>query len=121
MAPPITCECGSCAKCERRTYMRDYYRRNPDRCRTNAAAARHRRVDAYRAYDRERGYRPGDPVKVRARRQVAQAIEDGTLIRHPCEVCGDPRTDGHHDDYSRPLAVRWLCRQHHGEQHRVIR
>ena len=27
--------------------------------------------------------------------------------------------DAHHEDYGRPLAVRWLCPAHHAEIHRV--
>jgi hypothetical protein len=39
----------------------------------------------------------------------------------PCEVCGDPQTHAHHDDYSKPLDVRWFCPRHHREEHaRVI-
>lgn len=54
----------------------------------------------------------------RARRSSFAAIKDGTLIRKPCEVCGDEKVDGHHDDYSKPLDVRWLCRKHHILEHR---
>lgn len=47
-----------------------------------------------------------------------RAIRDGVLIRKPCEVCGAKKVDAHHDDYERPLSVRWLCRRHHNQHHR---
>ena len=35
-----------------------------------------------------------------------------------CEKCGKKaRLDGHHDDYARPDAVRWLCRSCHMKWH----
>jgi hypothetical protein len=34
-------------------------------------------------------------------------------VPEPCERCGAPDAEKHHDDYSRPLAVRWLCRSCH--------
>ena len=40
-----------------------------------------------------------------------------------CSHCGD-RTDGlhaHHRDYSKPLAVLWLCPLCHGKEHRMER
>jgi hypothetical protein len=54
----------------------------------------------------------------RAHWTVHNAIRDGRLERQPCEICGVEKTDAHHDDYSKPLEVRWLCRKHHGIQHR---
>lgn len=42
-------------------------------------------------------------------------IKRGKLIPQPCEVCGNPEVQSHHDDYSKPLQVRWLCRVHHLE------
>lgn len=46
------------------------------------------------------------------------AIQSGKLVRQPCEVCGKTSyVDAHHDDYSRPLDVRWLCRSHHRQHH----
>lgn len=53
----------------------------------------------------------------RAHDQVAQALRRGDLKRGKCEVCGSLRVEGHHDDYSKPLVVRWLCRKHHRAQH----
>lgn len=120
MAPPITCECGSCPKCRRREYMRDYYRRNPDKVRAIVKNSRGRRVEKSREYDRERGYRPPAVEKLVARRAVKYALRSGDLIRLACEMCGAEPAQAHHDDYAKPLEVRWLCRVHHGEVHRVI-
>jgi hypothetical protein len=50
-------------------------------------------------------------------RAPSNAIRDGRLIRQPCEVCGALNVEAHHDDYSKPLTVRWLCRRHHLEHH----
>lgn len=55
-----------------------------------------------------------------------KAIERGVLIPKPCEVCGangvmkDGRREvqAHHDDYNKPLDVRWLCQKHHHEWHK---
>lgn len=58
------------------------------------------------------------PEKHAAHLALTAAIRRGELVRGPCEVCGDPMTDGHHDDYSKPLDVRWLCRTHHIEHHK---
>ena len=49
---------------------------------------------------------------------VGNAIRDGELVKKRCEVCGAEKVDAHHDDYSKPLDVRWLCRKHHAEHHR---
>ena len=54
---------------------------------------------------------------VRARQITKQAIIRGILVRQPCEVCGGVKTQAHHEDYDRPLDVRWLCRTHHWECH----
>lgn len=37
----------------------------------------------------------------------------GKLIPQPCEVCASTENiQMHHDDYSKPLEVRWLCDRH---------
>lgn len=48
---------------------------------------------------------------------VGRARAAGTLRRNPCEVCGAPKAEAHHDDYAQPLAVRWLCRTCHRQWH----
>jgi hypothetical protein len=61
------------------------------------------------------------PEKEAARTVMSLAISQGRLTRAPCEVCGSATTDGHHEDYSRPLDVHWLCRKHHAGRHREMR
>lgn len=119
MAPPITCICGTCGTCKHREYMRDYYRQNAERIRQTATQSRGRRLEAVRNYDRLR-MKQRDPVKRRAQNAAYKAIRNGRLVREPCEVCGSEKVEAHHDDYSRPLDVRWFCRGHHMALHRTV-
>jgi hypothetical protein len=48
---------------------------------------------------------------------VGNALRSGKLIKSPCELCGDNKSNAHHDDYALPLVVRWLCDNHHSEWH----
>lgn len=104
------------------------------------------RIGYYRQYDRERGKLPHRkelasrvnrrlaedsgygaerwrrsnakyPMKYKARTALGNAIRDGRIARQPCERCGAARAQAHHDDYRRPLDVRWLCSRCHGAEH----
>lgn len=55
--------------------------------------------------------------KESVRKITWKKIHDGELIKLPCEICGNIKVEAHHDDYYRPLDVRWLCRKHHREHH----
>lgn len=59
------------------------------------------------------------PEKASAHRAVAYALQRGTLVRGPCEACGAELAQAHHDDYSRKLDVRWLCRPCHRAWHQA--
>lgn len=58
-------------------------------------------------------------AKMRARSTVQYAVRTGALHRADvCENCDRPGlTQGHHEDYSRPLDVIWLCRSCHSARH----
>jgi len=51
---------------------------------------------------------------------VRRAIERGELERKPCEVCGSPDVEAHHEDYDKPLEVKWLCPKDHTARHLEI-
>ena len=60
----------------------------------------------------------GDYTPEQARSMVNTAILNGVLVRGCCENCGDTKKiDAHHDDYSKPLKVRWLCKSCHKKLH----
>lgn len=63
-------------------------------------------------------YRKADPEKQKARWLLQRAVALGKIKRLVCEVCGANKSQAHHDDYSKPYGVRWLCSTHHGEVHR---
>ena len=86
-------------------------------------------VDRYREYDRKRGnrntaqnvidYRIRYPNKYKAKNMVNNYIRAKKLFREPCENCGTSlNVHGHHDDYDKPLNVRWLCAAHHSQWHK---
>lgn len=56
--------------------------------------------------------------QVSAMQKINRYIKNGMVRRRECEVCGDENTHAHHDDYTRPLSVRWLCPIHHSEWHK---
>jgi hypothetical protein len=49
--------------------------------------------------------------KQRARNQLNEAVSAGRITRpEVCEECGaGGKIQGHHEDYSKPLEVNWLC------------
>lgn len=62
-------------------------------------------------------WRTRNPQKAKAHNAVVNALKSGKLVKKPCEICGKIPTVAHHDDYSKPLEVRWLCRLCHIDIH----
>jgi hypothetical protein len=63
-------------------------------------------------------YRASNPNKAKAHGMVSYAVKCGNLHKEPCEICGSSEAvHAHHDDYAKPLNVRWLCAVHHKQWH----
>lgn len=146
--PEAACECGR-QRCPNPTCRRSYYQareaqrlatdptyrgRRNKRARESARRrypkqaeqerernARYGRENRARITARRRAERVVDPVKYEAHKQVSMALRSGRLQPQPCEVANgcDGRVEAHHEDYAKPLDVRWLCARHHHEAHRT--
>jgi hypothetical protein len=61
------------------------------------------------------------PDKYKARNKLNNALRDGKIQKpERCDVCRRKRKiEAHHNDYSKPLEVIWMCfechRKHHGQ------
>ena len=109
--------------------MKDGYLGKCKECiKADVSKNRSNNIEYYRAYDRERGnrqapeytkqYRKDFPNKYKAHIIVNNAIRDKKLFSADCKECGSSeRLHAHHDDYSKPLNVRWLCAACHHTWH----
>ena len=131
----------TCFKCKRELPIDCFYKHlqmadgHLNKCKectkTDTIQNRLKNVNYYRSYDKARGsrqccdyvakYRKLNPEKYRATSMVNRMVRNGQLLKQNCEVCGAKQTHAHHEDYSRPLDVRWLCPPCHAERHKTIK
>lgn len=107
---------GKCKACTKRDVRKNYAKHREQYAEYERVRFQKPERKAY-ALEYQRRYRAANPEKYKARSIVHNVIRDGKLTRQSCEVCGDTESEAHHDDYSRPLEVRWLCFKHHRELH----
>lgn len=91
----------------------------PHRVAKRQEIATHLPTQVKRIYQKK--YRHKYPTKARARSVFARARRKGLVIKPAdCQQCGTvKRLHAHHDDYSKPLEVRWLCASCHGAHHKT--
>lgn len=129
---PSSCkECVKAAVKRNRTARADYYKAY-DRARGQDPARKEGNRRRYyirtatpgartAEYARAKEWREQNRDKRHAHVVVGNAIRDGRLKPQPCERCGySIGVQAHHEDYSRPLDVTWLCTRCHGQRHREI-
>ncbi|WP_287208691.1 hypothetical protein [Mesorhizobium sp.] len=66
-------------------------------------------------------WKAAHPKETWAHAALRSALKKGLIEKEPCGVCGAHEVDGHHDDYNRPMDVRWFCRRHHKQEHRRLK
>ena len=52
-------------------------------------------------------------AKANCRSYANVYLSRGSISKQPCVTCGSPESQMHHDDYSKPLDITWLCRPCH--------
>lgn len=106
------CFCGTVKKSMKCIKCKTNERRNGQRwCKECHAANMRLKRPTYSALTEEQRQRN----KCRAYANVYK--QRGKLIQEPCEQCGDNNSEMHHEDYSKPLEVKWWCRDCHLQHH----
>lgn len=117
--------CKACKKEENRKYRL----KNSEQIKVAKRKLYQDNIEYYRQYYRE--YQSGPyreywykymkehPELSKAHQEVATALKKGLIKKSPCEICGDKIVEAHHDDYTKPLDVRWLCKKCHMKWHRL--
>lgn len=103
-----------CIKCQSKK-VRDWRLRNIEHSRTTSR--RNSKNQSKRRAGRTAAYRAANPEKRAAHQAVQTALRNGSLVRQPCKDCGTAKAHAHHDDYSKPLDIEWLCHRCHMKAH----
>lgn len=136
-----------CFKCKTQKPLSEFYKHSAmadghlNKCKEcnkkDATETRLKRIDYYREYDMRRSLLPkrlANQTKLSkkyrdtvdgftfAHNAVTRAIRNGSIVRPTkCERCSkETRLHAHHDDYSKPLDIMFLCPACHRQRHKEI-
>ena len=135
----------TCKKCNKELSLNEFYKHSAmvsgylNFCKTcvKERVHKHRRdnIDKYRILDKAIRQKPKvikyrremtkawikrNPEAYKAQYLLRNAVRDKRIKKlTSCEKCGKPhyRLNGHHEDYSKPLEVIWLCPVCHSAEH----
>lgn len=113
-------------------YNKAYYKENKKRERARARTYRLENLKTVKAKQKlysqsakgkaaRKKYDARIPEKIKARWKLRNAVQQGLIVKCPCEQCGAIKAHGHHPDHSKPLEVIWLCEPCHKQLHREER
>lgn len=105
-------KCKDCTKKDSRKNSRTEKTRDRERVR-NSTEKRRKYISKT-----SQNWRKNNPEKYYANTKLNNAVRDGRINKSKeCEECGsDSNIHAHHDDYSKPLDVIWLCAKCHGKK-----
>lgn len=104
-------------------WWRDYREKNKLKLREYARKYNRKRYKTHAQQEqaRRKRWEQANPDKVKAHSKVHYALKMGRLTKLPCQVCATTYSIiAHHDDYTKPLDVLWLCEVHHKERHSLL-
>ena len=133
----------NCIECIKKR-KKEYYKNNPEKLKETIKRDNAGRVLRQRGYSKRnkekvlkmnteqyyknrekrieyaREHRKKFPKQEHAHQVLRSAIRSGQIIRpDECEICHKKcKPQAHHEDYSKPLDVIWLCRSCHSLVHR---
>ena len=136
----------ACFKCGKTLPLTEFYKHSRmsdghlGKCKecTKKDVAEHRlkNIDKIREYEKHRSklphrkslaiqiskaWRREDTRRSKCHNALRRAVLNGTVTRMPCEVCGNEKSQAHHEDYDKPLDVMWLCDKHHKDRHKYLK
>jgi hypothetical protein len=106
-------KCKDCTKTDVRTYSKTEKGKNTEK-RRNAKLGRMEHLkNAADKWNKEH------PDRYTAHNRLHAAVRDGKINKPKnCQECGASGIiHGHHEDYSKPFEVLWLCVPCHGKRH----
>jgi len=108
----LAAKCKSCQKEYDKKRLRDPKRMKMrrDYQKTEAGKAAHSKA--------VKKWADSNTVKRAAHILIGNYVRDGKILKQPCEKCRNPKAEAHHDDYAKPLDVRWLCVDCHNKWHK---
>ena len=115
---------GKCKQCKRdyaKWYRENVQDKNKNRDYQRGWQSSYRKENLHKVYANTKRWIDKNREKQQASNMINQGIKMGRIKRQPCEVCGELKSHGHHNDYTKPLEVIWLCALHHKEIHREER
>jgi hypothetical protein len=90
-------------KKKRDAINREYYSQNKERWR-----------------DYSKKFSKKNPEIKFAHKIITELKRLGLIEQQPCYVCDAPKAQAHHEDYSLPHDILWLCNSCHKQRHREI-
>jgi hypothetical protein len=109
-----------CTKCNKELPIENFYKHNRDGYRSRCKECEHQDNKKYiKKYSRPITERDTISIMKGYARRMLEAAVHGGLIEKPsaCSKCNriieKNKLHGHHNDYTKPLEIEWLCNDCH--------